>query len=89
MRNDAHIAHMLKQNLELKALVRALAEKFLADKSREEARALLQEVFIEQRRIYNEALTRQAIKQARNVDDLLAMLQEIDENAGPVRGSTA
>lgn len=89
LRNDVHIAHMLKQNLELKALVRALAEKYLADKPREEVRTLLQEVFMEQRRIYNEALSRQAIKQARNVDDLMAMLQEIDESAGPARGSTA
>lgn len=89
LRNDVHIAHMLKQNLQLKALVRAMSEKFLADKSRQEVRSLLQEVFTEQRRIYNETLTRQAIKQARSVDDLMLMLKEIDESSDPARGNTA
>lgn len=77
LRNDAHIAHLLKQNLELKALVRALAEKYLEGKSRREVRQLLQDVLFEQRRIYNEALSRQAIKEARSVDELLLMLDEI------------
>lgn len=77
LRNDVHLAHLLKQNLELKALVRALAEKFLEGKSRTEVRRLLHDVMLEQRRIYNEALSRQAIKEARSVDDLLLMLDEI------------
>lgn len=82
MQNDVHIAHLLKQNLELKALVRALSERLLEGKSRAEVRSTLQDVYAHQRRIYNETLSRQAIKQARTVDDLMAMLQEIDENAG-------
>ncbi|HEY8418318.1 MAG TPA: hypothetical protein VIK93_09840 [Limnochordales bacterium] len=89
LRNDEYIAHLLKQNLELKALVRALAEKFLEGKPPREVRRLLHEVLLEQRRIYNEALTRQAIKQARHVDDLLAMLDEIREYDGFSRDGTA
>lgn len=82
LQNEVHIAHMLRQNLQLKALVRALTEKLIEGKSRDEVRTALREVYVEQRRIYNETLSRQAIKQARNVDDLMAMLQEIDEDAG-------
>ncbi|MBO8142452.1 MAG: hypothetical protein H0Z37_09820 [Firmicutes bacterium] len=77
LRNDAYIAHLLKQNLELKALVRALAEKLLDGKPPRDVRRILQDVLMEQRRIYNEALSRQAIRQARYVDELLAMLDEI------------
>lgn len=80
LRSDARIAQLLKQNLELKALVRAFAEKFLEGKSRAEVQKLLHEVFIEQRRIYNEVLSRQAIKEARTVDELLLMLDEIREH---------
>lgn len=91
LRNDVHLAHLLKQNLELKALVRALAEKYLEGRSRNEVRRLLHDVLLEQRRIYNEALSRQAIKEARSVDDLLLMLDEIRdsdmaERDGPVYG---
>ena len=82
LQNDAHIARLLKQNLQLKALVRALSEKLLEGKSPSEVRVLLREVYVGQRQLYNEALGRQAIRQARNVDDLMAMLQEIDEDAG-------
>lgn len=82
LQDDAHIARLLKQNLRLKALVRALSGRLFEGKSRTEVRALLQEVLQEQRRVYNETLSRQAIKQARNVDDLMSMLQEIDESAG-------
>lgn len=85
LRNDVHIANLLKQNLELKALVRALAEKYLEGKSRREVRRLLHEVLLEQRRIYNEALSRHAIKEARTVDDLLQMLDEIRDGDGPGR----
>lgn len=77
LRSDVHLAHLLKQNLELKALVKALAEKFLEGKSRTEVRRVLHEVLVEQRRIYNEALSRHAIKEARTVDELLLMLDEI------------
>lgn len=86
LRNDVHIANLLKQNLELKALVRALAEKYLEGKSRREVRRMLHDVLLEQRRIYNEALSRQAIKEARSVDDLLLMLDEIREGDGPGHG---
>lgn len=86
LRSDVHIAHLLKQNLELKALVRALAEKYLEGKSRAEVRRLLHEVLLEQRRIYNEALSRQAIKEARSVDELLLMLDEIRETDLRERG---
>jgi len=79
LRNDQHIAHLLKQNLELKALVRALAEKLLEGKPPREVRRILHDVLLEQRRIYNEALTRQAIRQAQHVDELVAMLDEIRE----------
>lgn len=79
LRSDAHLAELLKQNLELKALVRALAERFLEGKSRSEVQRILHEVLIEQRRIYNEALSRQAIHEARTVDELLLMLDEIRE----------
>ncbi len=96
LRNDVHLAHLLKQNLELKALVKALAEKFLEGKSRTEVRRVLHEVLVEQRRIYNEALSRHAIKEARTVDELLLMLDEIraadraelaDDAADPDSGS--
>lgn len=86
LRNDVHIANLLKQNLELKALVRALAEKYLEGKSRAEVRRLLHDVLLEQRRIYNEALSRQAIKEARSVDELLLMLDEIRESDMSGRG---
>lgn len=86
LRNDVHIAHLLKQNLELKALVRALAEKYLEGKSRAEVRQLLHDVLLEQRRIYNEALSRQAIREARSVDELLLMLDEIRETDALERG---
>ncbi|GEM_PF-2777919 len=89
LRSDEYIAHLLKQNLELKALVRALAEKLLDGKPPREVRRILQDVLIEQRRIYNEALTRHAIKQADNVDELLAMLDEIRENDGDAHDDTA
>ncbi|OUM98524.1 MAG: hypothetical protein BAA04_01230 [Firmicutes bacterium ZCTH02-B6] len=89
LRNDAHIAHLLKQNLELKALVRAMAEKLLDGKPPREVRRILYEVLLEQRRIYNEALTRQAIRQARDVNELVAMLDEIREHDGFPRGGTA
>lgn len=78
--DEHHLAELLKQNLELKALVRALAEKFLEGKSRAEVQRILHEVFLEQRRIYNEALSRQAIHEARTVDELLLMLDEIREH---------
>jgi len=89
LRDDQHIAHLPKQNLELKALVRALAEKLLEGKSPREVRRILNEVLIEQRRIYNEALTRQAIRQAQHVDELVAMLNEIREQDGLPRDGTA
>ena len=80
LRSDYHIAQLLKQNLELKALVRALAERVLSGLSPRESREVLHEILQEQRRIYNEALTRHAIQEAQTVDDLLEMLHEIEES---------
>src|SRR5690554_6186190 len=80
LRSDYHIALLLKQNLELKALVRALAERVLKDLSPRESRRVLHEVLQDQRRIVNEAMCRHAIQEADTVEDLLAMLAEIDES---------
>lgn len=80
LRSDYHIALLLKQNLELKALVRALAERVLKDLSPRESRRVLHEVLQDQRRIVNEAMCRHAIQEAETVEDLLAMLAEIDES---------
>lgn len=80
LRNDYHIAQLLKQNLELKALVRALAERLLDGLPPRQSRRVLHDILQDQRRIYNEALTRQAIQEAETVDDFLAMLAEIEES---------
>lgn len=89
LRNDVHIANLLKQNIELKALVHALAEKLLDGKSPREVREILRDVLPEQRRIYNETLSRQAIKEARNVDDLLVMLDEIRATGDSSTGNSS
>lgn len=88
LRSDYHIAQLLKQNLELKALVRALAEKLLRDLPPRESRKILHGVLQEQRRIYNEAVSRQAIQEAESVDELLAMLAEIEEGDSQRRKSS-
>lgn len=79
LRSDYHIALLLKQNLELKALVRAMAERLLRDLSPRESRRVLHEILEDQRRIVNEAMSRHAIQEAETVDELLAMLAEIDQ----------
>src|SRR5690625_1497066 len=80
LRSDYHTALLLKQNLELKALVRALAERLLHDLPPRESRRLLHEILQDQRRIVNEAMGRHAIQEAETVDELLAMLDEIDQS---------
>lgn len=80
LKSDYHIALLLKQNLELKALVRALAERLLKGLPPRESRELLHEVLQDQRRIVNEAMSRHAIQEAESVDDLLAMLAEIEQS---------
>lgn len=79
LRTDYHIALLLKQNLELKALVRALAERLLRDLPPRESRRMLHEVLQDQRRMVNEAMGRHAIQEAETVDELIEMLQEIDQ----------
>lgn len=79
LRDDRHIAHLLKQNLELKALVRAMADRLFPGRPPREVRRLVQEILVEQRRIYNEALSLHAVRRAQSVAELLAMLAEIDE----------